>query len=325
MNRPTLFASAFRGRRRACLFPPCLALLLAWSCVAVGQSKLLYEKQSPYNTIFVTEDSRGLRTLQFERYGARQSVVKVGDPDHIELPYVRSMLVALAHVQQPSRILVIGLGGGTLPMFLNKHFPHATIDAVDIDPDVIDVAKKFFGFQLTDRLRAHVADGRRFIEETIEPYDLILLDAYGSDSIPYHLATQEFLEATRRALAPGGLVVSNIWGSGSNPLYHSMVLTYREVFPWVQQLGVVNAENVIIMAATSSDEPARPNEWVRRARAIAREKSFTFDLGAVARAGFQNKPSQGPGGRVLRDQSPSPAGGQGERELEEDSAVQDAG
>jgi spermidine synthase len=302
MIRPTPLSFATRGQGFAYWFPVCLALFLAWTSVAVGQSRLLYEKESPYNTIFVTEDSRGLRTLQFERYGARQSVVKVGDPDHIELPYVRSMLVGLAQVQQPTRVLVIGLGGGTLPMFLHKHFPQATIDAVDIDPGVIEVAKEFFGFEVNDRLRAHVADGRQFIEETVEPYDLILLDAYGSDSIPYHLATLEFLEATRRALAPGGLVVSNIWGSGSNPLYHSMVLTYRDVFAWVQLLGVVNAENIIILAAPRP-ESTRPGEWVRRARAISREKSFPFDLGAVARAGFQNEPGPTAGGRILRDGS----------------------
>jgi spermidine synthase len=282
-------------------FLACLGALVVWASIAVGQSTVLYEKDSPYSTIFVTEDARGLRTLQFERFGARQSVVKLGDPDHIELPYVRTMLVSLALVDAPRRVLVIGLGGGTLPMFLRQHYPSLTIDVVDIDPDVVEVARKFFGFREDDRLRAHVADGRKFIETCEEPYDLILLDAYGSDSIPYHLATREFLVATRKALAPGGVVAGNIWGQSSNVLYDSMVLTYRDVFARVQLLGVVNAENVIVLASPR-DEPIRGNEVVRRAQIIARDKPLPFDLGAVARTGFRTDPGRSGGGSILRDE-----------------------
>jgi spermidine synthase len=279
----------------------CLGALAVLTSIAVGQSTVLYEKDSPYSTIFVIEDARGLRTLQFERFGARQSVVKLGDPDHIELPYVRTMLVSLAMVDEPHRVLVIGLGGGTLPMFLRRHYPTLTIDVVDIDPDVVEVAKKFLGFEEDDRMRAHVADGRKFIEACEEPYDLILLDAYGSDSIPYHLATREFLIATRRALTPGGLVAGNIWGQSSNVLYDSMVLTYRDVFPRVQLLGVVNAENVIVLASPR-DVPIRGNDVVRRAQIIARDKPLPFDLGAVARTGFRSDPGRSGGGSILRDE-----------------------
>jgi spermidine synthase len=282
-------------------FLACLGALAALTSIAVGQSTVLYEKDSPYSTIFVIEDARGLRTLQFERFGARQSVVKLGDPDHIELPYVRTMLVSLAMVDEPHRVLVIGLGGGTLPMFLRRHYPTLTIDVVDIDPDVVEVAKKFLGFEEDDRMRAHVADGRKFIEACEEPYDLILLDAYGSDSIPYHLATREFLIATRRALTPGGLVAGNIWGQSSNVLYDSMVLTYRDVFPRVQLLGVVNAENVIVLASPR-DVPIRGNDVVRRAQIIARDKPLPFDLGAVARTGFRSDPGRSGGGSILRDE-----------------------
>jgi spermidine synthase len=293
--------SRTRGVTRSALhFLPCLGALAALALTALGQTTVLYEKESPYSTIFVTEDARGLRTLQFERFGARQSVVKVGDPNHLELPYVRAMLVSLAMVDEPNRVLVIGLGGGTLPMFLRQHYPTLAIDVVDIDPDVVDVARKFFGFKEDDRLRAHVADGRKFIEACEEPYDLILLDAYGSDSIPYHLATREFLVATRRALTPGGVVVGNIWGQNSNVLYDSMVLTYRDVFPRVQLLGVVNAENVIVLASPR-DDPIRPNEVVRRAQSLARDKPLPFDLGAVARTGFRSDPGRTEGGSILRD------------------------
>src|SRR5882672_9522201 len=201
---------------------------LSLGCAA---QTVIYEGASPYNTIIVTEDHKGLRTLLFERGGGRQSVVKPGDPDHLELPYARVALAGLALCEEPRRILVVGLGGGTLPMFLRKHYPAATIDAAEIDPDVVDVAKKFFGFIEDGHLRAHVGDGRQFIENARQAnYDIIFLDAFGAHDVPKQLTTQEFLQFTRRALKPSGVVVSNVWRPASNPLYDSMVRTYQEAF-----------------------------------------------------------------------------------------------
>jgi spermidine synthase len=143
-----------------------------------------------------------------EKDGARQSVVKVGDPDHIELPYARARPVGLALVEEPKRVLIVGLGGGTIPGFLHKRYPKTATDAVDIDPDVVEVAKRFFGLHEDWTRRAHVADGRRFIEQCRSRYDLIFLDAFGAENIPYHLATREFLQAGRggaeTAGGPGG-------------------------------------------------------------------------------------------------------------------------
>jgi spermidine synthase len=149
---------------------------------------LVYEKASSFGTVLVT-DENGLRVLRFERGGARQTVVKLGDPDHLELPYARVAMVSLALCDEPRRILVVGLGGGSLPMFLRKHYPTAEIDAVDIDPEVVYVAKRYFDFREDGRMRAHVGDGREFIERYRQPYDVIFLDAFSSDSVPAHLTT----------------------------------------------------------------------------------------------------------------------------------------
>src|SRR5713101_1830935 len=187
-----------------------LSALAALSVLACAAETVIYEKPSHYNTIVVTEDSNGLRTLLFERGGSRQSVVKPGDPDHLELPYARVALAGLALCEEPRRILVVGLGGGTLPMFLRGHYPAAAIDVAEIDPDVVDVAKKFFGFREDERMRAHVGDGRQFIENAVQPhYDVIFLDAFGARDVPKHLTTREFLQITRRALVPNGVAVAN--------------------------------------------------------------------------------------------------------------------
>jgi len=288
------------------IFLLALAAVLGLSVALTAEQNVLYEKDSPYNHIVVIDDGRGLRTLQFERFGARQSVVKVGDPDHLELPYAKAMPLGLAFAGAPRRVLIVGLGGGTIPSFLHKHYPRTMIDVVDIDPDVVDVAKRFFGFREDATLRAHVADGRRFIEQCREPYDVIFLDAFGSENVPYHLATREFLEAVRRALAPGGVAVGNIWSRGSNPLYDSMVRTYQEVFDEVSIIDVRGAGNRIVIALPRT-ERIEPDELARRARAVSTKRGFPYDMGEVALYGYRGPEPMNAEGRVLRDdEKPSP-------------------
>lgn len=274
-------------------------------CVSVpADQRTLYEKKSPYNTIVVTEDERGLRTLMFEENGVRQSVVKVGDPDHLELEYARVMPVGLAFVEKPRRVLIVGLGGGTIPGFLHKHYPRTTIDVVDIDPDVVDVAKRFFGFREDATLHAYVGDGRKFIEECRDPYDVIFLDAFGPDSIPYHLSTREFLQAVRRALTPGGIVVGNVWSRSSNPLYDSMVRTYLEVFDELYIFDVRGAGNRILVAVPRKGRIERA-DLARRAARISREKQFRFDMADEVLYGYQHADKDSARGRVLTDKKPA--------------------
>lgn len=289
-------------RRRLLLIG--LPSLLSLVTVAQSGERVLYEKKSPYNLVVVTEDDRGLRSLLFERGGARQSVVKVGDPDHIELPYAKVMLVGLGLVKPPKRVLVIGLGGGTIPGILHKHYPNTMIDVVDIDPDVVKVAKEFFGFREDATMRVHVADGRRFVEQCEEPYDMVFLDAYGDEEIPYHLATQQFLEAVRRALNPGGIVIANLWSRGLNPLYDSMVRTYQRVFASVYLLDVRGTGNRIVVALPQEQRLER-RTLARKARAVSRNKRLKFDLGDLVMQGFRQEPEVDPDAPVLKDKVPT--------------------
>ena len=276
----------------------CLALVLA--NLAAAQERVLFEKPSPFNNILVTENERGLRTLRFERDGARQSVVMLGDPDHLELPYARVVPAGLLFVEKPQRVLIVGLGGGTVPSFLRKHFPRLEVDVVDIDPGVVDAAKKFFGFQEDDLMHAYVEDGRKFIASKRNRYDLILLDAFGADSVPYTLTTREFLESVRAALRPGGVAVGNIWSRSSNALYESMVRTYRAVFDELYIVDVAAAGNKILIALPRRQAFAKA-EWVRRAKEFSAKNHFRYDLGDLVAYGLHDSAVEGVQGRILLD------------------------
>ena len=84
------------------------------------------------------------------------------------------------------------------------------MDVVEIDGEVVDVARRFFAFPDDPRVHVHVEDGRRFLQATRERYDLIMLDAFYSDSVPAHLTTREFVALARDHLAPAGALVSNV-------------------------------------------------------------------------------------------------------------------
>ncbi|HYT85886.1 MAG TPA: fused MFS/spermidine synthase [Burkholderiales bacterium] len=242
-----------------------------------------------------------MRTLLFERGGARQSVVKPGDPDHLELPYARVAIAGLALCEEPRRILVVGLGGATLPMFLRRHYPSAAIDVAEIDPEVVDVAKKFFGFREDERMWVHIGDGRRFIENVPQPYyDIIYLDAYGAHDVPAHLTTQEFLRAVRRAVMPSGVAIGNVWRPPSNPLHDSMIRTYQEVFDELFILDVPGDVNNILLALPRKQRLTQ-SELVLLARKISTAKQLRFDLGDLVEHGFLHADEKNQDVRVLRD------------------------
>jgi len=285
--------------RRLCCFA-FLAVLLSFASLAAAQDKILYQKQSPYSLVVVTEDDQGMRTLRFGTGGVRQSVAKVGDPDHLELPYAPVMLSGLALCPEPKRVLVVGLGGGSIPSFLHKHYPKTRVDAVEIDPVVVEVAKQFFGLNEDETLKTYVQDGRQFIEERPNTYDIIFLDAFGSESIPYHLATREFLQAVRRSITAQGVVLADVWGPGANRLYPSMVRTYQEVFDELYVLEVQGSANRILIALPKKLRVSR-EELAQRAGAISKQKQFRFDMAELVTYGYQYADEKDPTSQVLLD------------------------
>lgn len=253
---------------------------------------VIYEKESAFGTVVVTDEGGGRRALRFGRDGVRQSLVKLDDPEHLELAYTPFALSGLALCAEPQRMLVLGLGGGTLPMFLRRQYPAAEIDVVDINPEVAAAAVSQLGFREDARMRIHIADGRKFIEGIVRPYDAVFLDAFGANAVPPHLTTREFLSAVRRAVKPDGVVVGNLWNTATNPPYGSMVATYRAVFETLHVLRVTASNNRILLAAPRTDASGTLAE---RAGALSARKRFRFDLGTLVAVGLMPAAESGRG------------------------------
>jgi len=262
--------------------------------------RLLFERRSPYQSVQVLEDERGLRSLRFGPYGARQSVVRPGDPDHVELAYVRAMPAGLAYAPGAARVLVVGLGGGSLPSLLRHRLPALRIDVVELDPVVAEVARSHFGVREDASLRVHIGDGRAFIERATERWDLVALDAYDARSVPRRLATLEFFRAVRRVLSPGGVAIANIWAPELNPSYGGMLRAWRDTFEETWVLDAEGSGNRIVIGLPVGPAPP-PDEIVRRCAALGERMALRFDLAAIVRHGLRPVGTDGDAVPALRD------------------------
>jgi spermidine synthase len=180
-------------------------------------------------TVYESDDERCMRFTK--QISARQSCISLKDPDRLEFNYTKMMLGALYLQPEPDKILIIGLGGGTLPSTLSRILPKAKIDIVEIDPAVVGVAQKYFNFRITPVVAVSEGDGRVFVKRAIKKgmkYDLIMLDAFDHEYIPEHLLTKEFLREVKKVMTPGGVLTANTWSSSR--LYDHESATYESVF-----------------------------------------------------------------------------------------------
>lgn len=168
----------------------------------------LYRK----NGIEVRERA-GVRTLHLNS-DTVQSAMRIDRPDALELSYTRAMMAFLLFRAPPSRLVLIGLGGGSLAKFIYRLMPETRTTAVEIDAEIIDVARVYFGLPAqAGRLRTVVADGAEFVEAQIATVDSLLVDAYDGDSLAASFASESFFRAARRALAVGGVFAINLWSN----------------------------------------------------------------------------------------------------------------
>jgi spermidine synthase len=219
-------------------------------------------------------------------------------PDRFVMNYTKMMMSALFVNPEPTSILIIGLGGGTLPRALAQVVPSATIDVVEIDPAVVRVARRFFAFTPNDRMKVAEVDGRVFVKRALREgrrYDIVMLDAFDHEYIPEHLLTREFLAEVAGLLTPNGLLVANTFSSSR--LYDHESVTYAAVFGTFYNL---KRDNRVVLARKG---PLPPKEQIERnaARFEKRFDAFGIDLKRQLDL-FSTEPDWNRQARVLTDQ-----------------------
>ena len=193
---------------------------------------VIHREKSLYRNIEVKESgSRRCLVFAVKRGDRNQSCMDLRNPNHVVFPYARMTFSGLLLNDEPASFLIVGLGGGTLPMVLSQMYPDAVIDVIEIDPAVNRVAQDFFDFRETEKMKVHVIDARVFVKRAAlkkQSYDYVILDAFTGDYIPEHLMTVEFLEETKAILGENGVLVANTFTTSE--LYSHESETYRAVF-----------------------------------------------------------------------------------------------
>lgn len=206
--------------------------------------------QSPYGTLQVV-DKDNVRYLLIDG-GAHTSLnLNTGESLHTYTPVIESTQLMF---DEPGRALLVGLGGGIVAR--NFHEAGWTIESVEIDEAVAAIAERHFS--LPPMHSIHIVDGRRFLVDDERKWDLIMMDAFGSSSIPFHLVTREMFELTAQRLAEGGVLAINVecrqW---NDPLVHSLAATLRTSFEHVWALPIAEPPtslgNLILVASNRED------------------------------------------------------------------------
>jgi spermidine synthase len=196
----------------------------------------VWAADSPYNLVRVVRngdwlilklnDETGVHTIRDER---------TGWTGHYYDDFALGPLLVPAQ-----RLLVLGLGGGGSIASTRITAPEIDVDAVEIDPRVVEAAARFFGLNLDDgKLRTYVADARPWLAANRNSYDIVHVDLYqGGPYIPFYLVTVEFFAAVRAHLSPDGLLMMNLFdASRRHELLVSTVATLERVFPSVVVLS----------------------------------------------------------------------------------------
>lgn len=225
-----------------------MGMLVIASIGTNAGAKDIYQEKSLYRNILVYDD-QSLRCMKFGRHDAgRQTCIALANPNALVLDYTKMLLGALYLKPAPRNVLIIGLGGATLPSKLQEILSDAKIDCVELDPSVVKVAKRFFGFSPDKQTSVVIEDGRVFVKRAQKQgkkYDLIILDAFDHVYIPEHLLTREFLIEVRSLLEKDGVLAANTFSSSK--LYDSESATYASAFGAFYNLKM-NVNNRIILA-----------------------------------------------------------------------------
>jgi spermidine synthase len=256
------------------------------SAADLGLGRIIHEKNSLYNSIFVYQ-SGSIVTLRFGKRPtlAIQSQMDLDNPHTHLLEYTRMTFCGLLYNSEPNSMLVLGLGGGVIPQEMRHYYPSIEIDVAEIDQAIPPIASQFFGFRTDDKVRVHVDDGRMFVKKQLRlkpvpRYDIIVLDAFNGDYIPFHLMTKEFLEELKGLLSDDGVVVANVFYT--NRLFDAEFKTFIDVFGRCQVFFGNYSGNAMLASPGPAGAVLTVQEAVRKARVLQSKLGLSFDLAEVA-------------------------------------------
>lgn len=249
------------GGRVLLLEPP-------WASAEALQSQLLDET---YPKPYVMDDGE----RRFLHFNERliQSAMRLAAPNELDLRYTQKMMSFLLFRARPRRLVLIGLGGGSLVKFCHARLPATQVTVLENNPDVIALREAFLMPPDGPNLKVLAADGAEYLEQTENGIDVLLVDAFDSAGFAPGLANREFFEQARARLTGSGVLVVNL--AGDRQRYEGLIGVVMQVFDdRAIVVPVPEDHNHVLLAFR---DPAFEPDW-RRLRARARELRARYGL-----------------------------------------------
>lgn len=247
----------------------------------VHSGNVVYEKETPYSHLDVV-DGNGLRTLYLNNNP--HSAMYLDGSVNLVFTYTKYFALGFVFNDDIRKVLFVGGGGFSGPKRFLQDYVDVEVDVVEIDPDVVQVAKRFFNVKDSPRLTVYNEDGRNFLSRTATRYDLIILDAYSKTYVPFHLMTREFFEIISERLSERGVVVSNLISSltgETSDLFWAEYKTISEVFQtlyvfptsdygggWVQNVILIAPKNQEMLSKEVLMEQTRKSNRVNHSETL---------------------------------------------------------
>ncbi|HVN24593.1 MAG TPA: fused MFS/spermidine synthase [Syntrophorhabdales bacterium] len=214
-----IFGALFKARKAQAIFLVAMFVLFSGFYVFAHKphvdERYYYYRESDYYTLKLakTQSTEGKTLQALILDNLIHSYVCLEDPTHIEYEYERiyAEIMKWRFAQHaPFKSLSIGGGGYTFPRYMEITYPEAKIDVAEIDPMITKIVYDKLGLPANTRIKTYNTDGRWYVMNSAEKYDVIFTDAYNDLSIPYHLTTKEFMAQLKSIMTPDGILLSNI-------------------------------------------------------------------------------------------------------------------
>jgi predicted membrane-bound spermidine synthase len=202
---------------------------------------------SHYKIADVILDWRELRVLIMGPGGYQSGVYTSGSKD-LAFNYTRKLADVIHAKPEKTRILILGGGAFTLPEYVAREYPDTAIDVIEIDTKLPGIAKQYFRYEPTANIHVIAEDARTYLTKTDKRYDVVVVDVYNDDAVPFSLATREYAASLKKIVQPNGVVAANIIAGANKeclPLLSSLNGTYRSAFSNARIYPLVDPKNRI--------------------------------------------------------------------------------
>ncbi|MFH1661961.1 MAG: fused MFS/spermidine synthase [Candidatus Falkowbacteria bacterium] len=251
-----------------------LCFIVSSSLASASRENGLIDIDTQYNKIWIYKSidkktQRPILNLVTDPF-VKQSAMFLDNDDDLVFDYAKFYRLADHFKKDINHSLIIGGAAYSFPKDYLRKYPDAKIDVVEIDPELTEIAKKYFNLKDDPRLKIYHEDGRTFLNKIKNKYDVIYGDAFTSHiSIPYQLTTKEAVEKIYNALNNNGIALINIISAiegRKGEFLRAEYLTYKNVFPQVYLFPVREPENgeevqnIMLVALKSEEAPVFKND-----------------------------------------------------------------